>query len=664
MPFQGSSGVHQLNVSIRPNNSNMRKNLITASSSESAPRVIGVGTFTASARAKQLVMEVLDNNRLSYGPMMQRFEAEFARLHESRFGIMSNSGTSALQLALQALKELHGWADGDEVIVPALTFVATANIVLHNRMTPVLVDIESQYYEINPELIEKALTPKTRAIIPVHLFGQPADMDPIIEIARKYSLKIIEDSAESMFASYKGRRVGSLGDIGCFSTYVAHLLVTGVGGINTTNEPDYAIKIRSLLNHGRDSIYLSIDDDNDKSTEELRTIIDRRFKFISIGHSFRVTEMEAALGIAQLEDWRPGIEHRRRNAAFLTQALKAHNNHIQTPAIRPGSEHSFMMYPLVLHGEDKRRLVNFLEGNGIETRDMLPLTNQPVYHRLLGWREEDFTVAKGINNNGFYIGCHPDLSEIDLEYIVASFDRYFRGNRTQTFEKLGLVLIADRGTQVSNVNLGDFSTEPFTNTVIIDKGMAASTRAELELKGIQIVDAHGKDELTIITEGGDALEFDSVVIFPLNGQWNVKDIPRLATVLDRGYDMVIGSRFIIGGERKGKHGNLRSMGNRVFNLLANLLFGGNISDGFSSFRAIRRSKLAAATLPRRGLVKYFALSLEALKNEWRIQEVPTIELTRSTRQVFGNAIASVFPALMMLVKVWWSQRQVRRAKSN
>ena len=230
----------------------MTPNWTSQASYDTKPRIIGVGTFTASPLAKQLVMEALSNNRLSYGPMMQRFETELAGLHGCRFGIMSNSGTSALLLALQALKELHGWADGDEVIVPAVTFVATANIVLHNRMVPVLVDVDRLYYELRPELIEQAITPRTRAIIPVHLFGQPADMEPIIAIARKHSLKIIEDSAETMFASCNGKRVGSLGDIGCFSTYVAHLIVTGVGGVNTTNEPEYAIKIRSLLNHGRE----------------------------------------------------------------------------------------------------------------------------------------------------------------------------------------------------------------------------------------------------------------------------------------------------------------------------------------------------------------------------------------------------------------------------
>ena len=631
---------------------------------DATPRVIGVGTFSASARAKQLVMEALDNNRLSYGPMMQQFEADFAKLHGSRFGIMSNSGTSALQLALQAMKELHGWEDGDEVIIPAVTFVATANIVLHNRMMPVLVDVDPKYYELNPELIEQAITPRTRAVIPVHLFGQPADMAPIIEIARKHSLKIIEDSAESMFANYNGRRVGCLGDIGCFSTYAAHLLVTGVGGINTTNEPDYAIKIRSLLNHGRDSIYISIDDDKNKSQEELRTIIERRFRFISIGHSFRSTEMEAALGLAQLEDWRPGIEQRRQNAALLTRALKKFDNHLQTPEIRPGSEHSFMMYPLVLRSEDKRRLVNFLEESGIETRDMLPLTNQPVYHRLLGWREDEFPVAQWINNNGFYLGCHQDLTDIDLEYIVESFDRFFRGAPSQIAEGATLVLLVDRNTKPGKLDLNSLPAELFTQILVIDDNAPLAVRTEFMQAGFEVIAAKGGDPLDLIATSAEAVRSDSVVIFPVNGQWSSKDIPRLVVALSRGYDLVIASRFIIGGERQGEHGHVRSLGNRIFNLFANVLFGGNLSDGFSSFRAIRRSKLVAAHPPGRGIVKYFALSLEALKRGWRIHEIPTIEITRSTSQVIGDSLTSIVPAFVILAREWWSQRRQRNAKNR
>lgn len=380
--------------------------------------------MTISAKAKQYVNDVLDSNRLSYGPYCKRLEREFAKIHESRYGVLSNSGTSALQVALAALKELHGWHDGDEVIVPAVTFVATANVVLHNNMRPVFVDVEKEYYEIDPALIEKKITPKTRAIIPVHLFGLPCAMAPILKLAKEHRLKVIEDSCETMFAKYQGKSVGSLGDIGCFSTYVAHLLTTGVGGINTTSNPDYAVKLRSLVNHGRDSIYISVDDDN-VTGDKLKEIVAKRFSFVSVGHSFRITEMEAALGVAQLETWEEMISARRQNAAYLTKQLAPLQKVLQLPAIRPGCDHSFMMYPIVLRNVTKRELVNYLEERGVETRDMLPLTNQPVYHKILDLRPADYPVADWINTNGFYVGCHQGLARQDLDTIVSLIVAYF-----------------------------------------------------------------------------------------------------------------------------------------------------------------------------------------------------------------------------------------------
>ena len=395
------------------------------------PPVIGVGTLNISPRARALVNEVLDSNRLSYGPMTRRFEAGFARAHGCRFGVMSNSGTSALLVALAALKELHGWADGDEVILPAVTFAGTVNIVVHARMRPVLVDVDPIHYELDPEKIEASVTPRTRALIPVHVFGQPCDMDPVLELARRYGLRVIEDSAETMFAGYKGRSVGSLGEIGCFSTYAAHLLTTGVGGLNATDNPEYAEKLRSLINHGRDSTYLNIDDDDRKSPEELRRIVARRFSFVSLGYSFRLTEMEAALGLAQLEEGSEMIARRRMNAAWLTGKLSGHEAFLQLPRIRPGCDHSFMMYPIVLRDRKKDALVNFLEQNRVETREMLPFTNQPLYQRLLGIGEADYPVAGWINRSGFYIGCHQDLSSADLDRIVELFDRFFNDGPTQ-----------------------------------------------------------------------------------------------------------------------------------------------------------------------------------------------------------------------------------------
>ena len=619
--------------------------------------LIGVGTFTTSPRARELVNEVLDSNRLSYGPMTKRFEEEFARLHGCRFGIMSNSGTSALQIALQAMKELHGWADGDEVLVPAVTFVATANIVLHNRMVPVPVDVEPVYYGLDPAQMERAITPRTRAVIPVHLFGQPSDMDPILEIARRHKLLTIEDSCETMFADYNGRRVGSLGDIGCFSTYAAHLIVTGVGGISTTNNPDYMVKMRSLLNHGRDSIYISIDDDKDKAGAELHTIIERRFKFISVGHSFRVTEMEAALGLAQLEDWEPMIRQRRQNAAALSQALKPLDNMLQTPAIRPGSEHSFMMFPIVLRQQHKREMVNFLEDNGVETRDMLPLTNQPVYSRLLGWKEGDYPQARHINDSGFYVACHQDLQPSELDYIADCVTRFFTEPRTRKVEQASLILLADARSPISESSIEALPWTMFAQTLVVDDGLPPAARLELERRGAKIIDASGLTPLDAALAAAQDATGDIAVFYPFNGQWDARDIPRLLIGMNLGYDMVTASRFMVGGDRRARQGNVRSLGNRVFNLLANIALEGNLSDSFSTFRAVRKSRLKEAPPIGHGATRLFALSLEAVKRGWRLQEIPTVETAPSARGLVASGLMTALPALGILLREWSSRRK-------
>ncbi len=389
-------------------------------------REIGVGGFAVSPLARRYVNEVLDSNRLSYGPFHRRFEAAFAAEHDSKHSVFCNSGTSALQIALQALKEKHGWADGDEVIVPSVTFIATSNIVLHNRMVPVFADVDPRTYTLDPVKFEAAITPRTRAVIPVHLLGLPADMDPISAIARKRGLSVIEDSAETMFAKYKGRKVGSLGDIGCFSTYIAHYIVTGVGGLATTSDPDLAVRLRSLMNHGRDSIYLSIDDDKDATGKKLHEIVAKRFQFVSVGHSYRATELEAALGLAQLEEKDGIVAARTGMAARLSAGLKEFEGRIQLPFSPPDRDHTFMLYGLVLKNEDKAPLVNFLEDRGVETRDMLPLLNQPVYKKLFGDIESKFPVAKHLNRSAFYIGCHQYMTENDADYVIAQFREYFR----------------------------------------------------------------------------------------------------------------------------------------------------------------------------------------------------------------------------------------------
>ncbi|NQT26941.1 DegT/DnrJ/EryC1/StrS family aminotransferase [candidate division KSB1 bacterium] len=387
---------------------------------------IGVGDLKLDTKAKKYLNEVIESNRLSYGPFSQKLEVNFAREHQCKYGVFCNSGTSALHIALAALKEKYGWHDGAEVIVPAVTFIATSNIVLHNNMKPVFVDVSSDSYTIDPELIEKSITGRTRAIIPVHLFGLPCDMDPILEIAKKHNLRIIEDSCETMFARYKGKTVGSFGDIGCFSTYVAHLLVTGVGGFAITNNDELAVMLKGLMNHGRDSIYLHIDDDKGTSVESLFEIVSRRFNFVSLGYSFRATELEAAIGLAQLEQKSEIVSKRQRNAKYLIRALSDLDEYLQLPCISDEREHVFMMFPIVLKKEPKTDLVKYLEKNNVETRDMMPLLTQPVYKRLFGEIIDNYPVAKWIGTHGFYIGCHQSLTDEQLDYVIKKIRRHFK----------------------------------------------------------------------------------------------------------------------------------------------------------------------------------------------------------------------------------------------
>lgn len=389
---------------------------------------IGIGNITIDSQAKKNVLRVLDSTRLTYGDFTRKFESEMARLHDRRWAIFCNSGTSALMVALQVLKDKYEWGDSDEVLVPSVTFIATANVVLHNRLKPVFVDVEGEYFGIDPTKIEERISKRTKAIIPVHLFGQSCAMDEIIKIAAKHRLKIVEDSCEVMFIKYRGKPVGSQGDIACYSTYATHLITTGVGGLAMTNDDDLAVRMKSYFNHGRDGIYLSIDDDDTGNPSQLLKIVERRFSFIHLGHSLRLTEMEAALGLAQLSKWQNIIARRQENASYLTEHLAVWSKYLQLPKIRPDCQHAFMLYPIVVTNPKINRedLVNFLEVNGIETRYLMPLLNQPIYKKLFGNIEDEYPVAKFLNKNGFIIGCHQDLTLSELDHIVNTFSDFFK----------------------------------------------------------------------------------------------------------------------------------------------------------------------------------------------------------------------------------------------
>lgn len=390
---------------------------------------IGVGYALITDLEKKYVNMALDSGRLSPGPFVQKFEKKFAEMHKQKYGIACNSGTSSLHVALEALKEKYSWDQNSEVLVPAITFIATSNAVMHAGMKPVFVDVDSRTYNIDTKLIEEKITENTVAIMPVHTFGQPCEMDSIVKIATKYGLKIVEDCAEAHFAVYKGRPVASFSNIAGSSTYVAHTITTGIGGVITTDDTNLAEIARSLIAHGRACTCENCIAYNFKQVCKLRmqTEMDRRFMMIRLGYSYRIGELEGALGVAQLENKDFIINTRKANAKILTDGLKDVEQYLQLPYYPEYVEHSFMMYPLVIKDDKaftRNEIVKYLEQNNIETRPMLPLLNQPIYKEIFGDIEKDYPVAQWINNNGFYVGCHHGLSKEELNMIIKTIHAF------------------------------------------------------------------------------------------------------------------------------------------------------------------------------------------------------------------------------------------------
>ncbi len=367
--------------------------------------MITLAEWEASDYQRLLINEVLDSGRLTYGDKTRRLEKRFAEIHGVKYALFTSSGTAALKIALHALKDKYGWQDGDEVIIPAVTFVATMNVVLMNNLKPVLVDVEPGTINMDPSKLESVISARTVAIMPVHLFGQSADMNSILAVAGTYDLLVVEDSCETMFVN-KVR-----GDIACFSTYLAHLLVTGVGGFITTNDEEMATVMRSMMFHGRDESYLNIDDKpND---------ISKRFYFPRFGYSDRMTELEAALGLGEIEGWKRMIGARQYNADFIMNSL-SNVPEVVFP-VRDIEEHAFMFLPILV--KDRDQLALHLESKDIQTRLMMPLTTQPVVQPYI---TQKYPIADMVNETGILIGCHQYLEQKDLEQIVKSIREFYK----------------------------------------------------------------------------------------------------------------------------------------------------------------------------------------------------------------------------------------------
>jgi dTDP-4-amino-4,6-dideoxygalactose transaminase len=344
---------------------------------------------------KNAVLEVLSSGNLVQGKKVEEFEKKFAEYIGVRHCIAVNSGTAALHLGLLSL----GIKKGDEVITTPFSFTASGNCVLYCGATPVFADIDIRDFNIDPKKVEEKITERTKCIIPVHLFGHPAKMDLLKELSEKHNLHIVEDAAQAHGSEFRGQKIGTIGDVGCFSFYPTKNITTGEGGAITTNDDDIAEKVRLLRNHGQHKQYYQR----------------------VLGFNFRMTDIVAAIGVAQLKKIEEFNKIRIENARRLTDGLKDLKN-IVTPSVDPSVKHVFHQYTIRIAGADtniSRDVVKEkLQESGIQTKIYypVPIHKQELYQNL-GY-DRSIPVAEAASKEVLSIPVHPSLTEKDIEFIL------------------------------------------------------------------------------------------------------------------------------------------------------------------------------------------------------------------------------------------------------
>ncbi len=394
------------------------------------------GTITISDDAKRLVGEVLETRRVSSGKYVRLLEEKFAALVGAEEAVAVSSGTDADVLALAVLHDF-GASRGDEVIVPALSFVATGNAVLHAGFTPVFVDIRRDTLNIDPDRIEEAVTERTRAILPVHLMGKPADMDAINAIAARHGLAVIEDAAEAHGAAYKGKPAGSLADLAAFSLYVAHIITCGEGGMVTTGRSEYAEVLRSLRSHGRACTCrrCSLNTASGRCEKRFRGDggEDVRFAFDRIGYSCKMNELEAAIGLGAFALYDEILEKRRANLLHVLDRFGRFSPFLATIREEPWERIGPHAVPIVV-GEEasftRAELTRRLEENGIETRTLFAsMPTQCPGFGFLGYREGEFPEAEYVGTHGIHIGVHQDLGTAEMDHVLTTIERFLESHQ-------------------------------------------------------------------------------------------------------------------------------------------------------------------------------------------------------------------------------------------
>ena len=337
------------------------------------------------------VIDVMKSGMIAQGPKVIEFEEEFAKFVGAKYGIATNSGTSALHVALLAA----GIGEGDEVITTPFTFAATGNSILYTGARPVFVDIDPETFTIDPSKIEEAITDKTKAIMPVQLYGQSADMDAIMKIAKEQDLIVIEDAAQAHGAEYNGVKVGNLGDMACFSFYPTKNMTTSEGGMITTNNEEFAENAKIYRAHGSAT----------------------KYHHDVLGYNFRMTDIGAAIGIEQLKKLESFNDKRIENAKYLNEAL-ADCDLIETPVVKDGYKHVYHQYTIKVKDGKRDELSDYLIENGIGNGIYypIPLYNQVLYTNM-GYNQS-LPVTDEIVKDVLSLPIHAKLTKFDLDLIV------------------------------------------------------------------------------------------------------------------------------------------------------------------------------------------------------------------------------------------------------
>lgn len=355
---------------------------------------------TLIGNEKKYVSDCLDTNWISSnGKYIEEFENAFSKFCSTKYGVGCCNGTAALHLALEVL----GVKKGDEVIIPTFTMIATCNAVIYSGAKPVLIDSELETWNMDTNKTEEKITKKTKVIMPVHTYGHPIDMDPIKELAKKHDLYIVEDAAEAHGAEYKGKKIGSLGDIGCFSFYANKIITTGEGGMIVTNNEELANKAKLLRNHAFGK---------------------PRFLHKELGFNYRMTNIQAAIGLAQTEKVNFFVERRIKNAQLYNSFLKGIRGVI-TPPKKDWAKNVYWMYGILIDegvfGMSSSNLREKLMKKGIDTRQFfVPMHKQPIYEKddeRFPNIQEEYPISEQLCERGFYLPSSSSLTKEQITYI-------------------------------------------------------------------------------------------------------------------------------------------------------------------------------------------------------------------------------------------------------